>query len=484
MGPLRIDPSGVCCLVAPAMHFRILLPVPMLAAVALAQAPTCNDLSPFVAIAQQAFTQLQLPGLVLRLDQHGQTANLTTFGAHTVGQIMPIASGSKALAAAVLLSLVDANLCAFDDPVGNYLPEYATGPKAAITLRMCFSHTSGLPTFDPVTSDPTITLRQAAAQVALMPLHFPPDSAFEYGNVSMHVAGAVCEVVSGLPWHTLFQQRIAGPLGMTVTNFFTGGATQNPSIGDGAWSSAEDYTRFLDMLRQGGERNSVRVLAPASVELMLTDVIGNRPVVWSPNPFGVRCGLGMWLERQDALGRTLLACAPGAFGFFGWLDREHDATGVWLATTYFAWAYPYLRQCWDACDDALSPLGVDCLGLATPACAVPPRLNALTWSRDGQPDFGVQVLGAPASAFGGVWFALGPPGAGLPIFDLVAYVPLSSPLVPLITDPLGEGLYPFALPLGLFGLTCSMQGAWLNAGSCGTSGLIASRALRIDVLAP
>ncbi len=446
----------------------------------MAQA-TCNDLGPFVAVAQQAIAQLQLPGMVLRLDQHGQNVLLQTYGTHQVATAMPLASASKPLAAAVLLSLQDQNLLSLDDPVGNYLPEYATGAMAAITLRMCLAHTSGLPTFDPVTTDPSITLRQSAAQIAQMPLHFAPGTAFDYGNVSMQVAGAVCEVVAGVPWSLLFLQRVANPLGMTATTFPQPPATYNPGIADGAFSNAEDYTRFLDMLRQGGERNHVRVLSTAAVDEMLTDQIGARPVLWTPHPFGVPCGLGMWLERRDPLGRTLLACAPGAFGFFGWLDREHDATGVWLATTFYVWSYPYLLSCWNATDVALSPVGVDCLGAASPSCAPPPQWFATTWAREGQPDFGIAVSGAPAASFGGISFAIGPPASGVPWFDLIGYVPSPLALLVMTTDAAGAASLVIGLPMGLQGLTCTMQGVWIYPSTCGTSGLIASRALRIDV---
>jgi CubicO group peptidase (beta-lactamase class C family) len=443
---------------------------------------TCHDLGPFHAVAQQAVAQLQLPGMVLRLDQHGQTVYLQAFGTHQTSTAMPIASGSKALAAAVLLSLVDQGLVGLDDPVGSYLPEYATGPKAAITLRMCFAHTSGLPDFDPVTTSTAITMRQAAAQIAQMPLQFPPGTGFAYGNVSMQVAGAVCEVVTGVPWHQLFQQRVAAPLGMSATAFAAPPLTSNPGVGDGAVSNAEDYSRFLDMLRRGGERNGVRVLSAASVQQMLIDQIGNRTIVSSPHPAGAACGLGLWIERQDPFGRTLLACAPGAFGFFGWLDLEHDATGTWLATTYFAWSYPFVQAAWEATDVALEPLGVQCAGASSPSCAAGPRFHAATWTRDGQPDFGVAVVGAPPSAFGLALFGYGPPGAGLTMFDLVDYVPNAVALLPMSTDAAGAGTLSFVLPPGLVGLTFTMQGAWGDPATCGVSGLLASRALRFDVL--
>lgn len=448
----------------------------------LAAQTTCHDLAPFVAVVQQTITNLQLPGLTLRLDQHGQNVLLQSYGTHTPATTMPIASASKPLAAAVLLSLADQNLLALDDPVGLYLPEFAVPPYSAITLRMCLSHTSGLPTFDPVTTDPTLTLRQAAARIAQMPLHFAPGTAFDYGNVSIHVAGAVCEVVAGMAWEPLFQQRLAIPLGMTTTTFAPFGPNANPGVADGAWSDVAGYTNFLSMLRQRGAWNGGRVLSEAAVAEMLSDQMGNRPVIWTPHPFGAPCGLGLWLERRDAAGRTTLACAPGAFGFFGWLDAEHDATGVWLATTFYVWTYPYLLQAWRATDVALEPLGVTCLGGVSPACAPAPRFHALAAARDGNPAFGVGVVDAPPSVFGGCSFAIGAPGPAVVWVDLVNRVPSPLALLVMPTDANGAAALPFGLPPGLAGLRFVMQSAFVLPGSCGVSGFVASNALDVTVL--
>jgi hypothetical protein len=50
----------------------------------------------------------------------------------------------KPLAAAVVLALQDQGLLHIDAPVGTWLPEYAEGEVATLTLRQCITHTSGL----------------------------------------------------------------------------------------------------------------------------------------------------------------------------------------------------------------------------------------------------------------------------------------------------------------------------------------------------
>ncbi|MGE3175194.1 MAG: serine hydrolase domain-containing protein [Planctomycetota bacterium] len=451
-----------------------------------AQAPPCHDLGGLDAVAQDAFAQAPLlQGLNLRVDQRGQTVYQRSFGGYGPGQVVPIASATKTLSAAVLLSLVDDGTLSLDDPVGSWLPEWNVGQKAQITLRMCFTHSSGMPTSAAPESDASITLRQAAFRIALLPLDAAPGSQFAYGGVSMHVAGAVCEVASGLGWNALFQQRIAGPLGMTATDYLAFGTAQNPRIAGGANSDLEDYARFVAMLRQGGVFQGTRVLSQAAVDTMLTDQTSGLPVANTPHPDNAPYGVGIWLDRADAFGRTTLATAAGAFGFAGWVDRAHDASGVWLVLSQVATMYPFVQRCWGVTDVALAPQGVACVGSPTPPCAPDARLFATTWARAGQPDFALGLAKGPASSFGSVWVGAGGPAFGAPVFDLIGYLPPDALLVgSLATDAVGAGRLAaplFAIPPGaLF----TLQGAWLDDTGCGTSGLRASRAVVVDVQAP
>jgi CubicO group peptidase (beta-lactamase class C family) len=448
---------------------------------AVAQAP-CHDPAQIDATAQQAIGALQLSGLVLRIEPGGQPPIERAYGALPQNFAMLLASGSKPLAIAVVLSLCDQGALALDLPVSTWLPEYAQGPLAAITLRMCLAHTAGLAPFDPVTSDPTITLRQAATRIAALPLLFAPGTQFAYGNVSLQVAAAACEVVSGLPWNDLFLQRLGNPLGMTTTTWQPSSATANPSVADGVFGDARDYCRFLAMLRNGGVHQGQRILSAQAVQTMLTDHIQGRVRLSDPHPHGATLGLGFWWERTDAAGRPTLVCAPGAFGSFGWWDLEHNTVGMWLCVHFYAAAYAQIGALWDTLAEVLPPLGVHCLGSASPGCAVPPRLVATRWVRDGAADFGLRVAGAPPLAFGGVALAFGAAGPGAPLFDLTSYVPNPVVFAPMGTDAHGGGALPLPLPPGLVGLQWVAQGFWWQAGGCGASGWVASRALQCDVL--
>ena len=73
-------------------------------------------------------------------------------------------------------------------------------------------------------------------------------------------------------------------------------------------STARDYARFLEMLRNGGTLDGVRVLAPRTVELMTTNQTGT---LYSQTGLGF--GLGFQtIERPGANGRV------ESVGTFGW----------------------------------------------------------------------------------------------------------------------------------------------------------------------
>ncbi len=459
------------------------LPVAAFVATAAAQSLPCHDLGGAVAVAQELLAAYPLTGSsCLRIDQHGQPQLAQAFGGFTLQEVVPIASATKTLSAAVLLSLVDSGQLALDDRVGQYLPEWNVGVRAAITLRMCFTHTSGLPSAHPAVGDDTITLRQAAQQLATAPLQFSPGTAFDYGGVSMHVAGAVCEVAAGMSWAQLFQQRIAAPLQMTATDYLAFGPTANPRIAGGAQSNLRDFAAFVEMLRAGGQWNGMNVLAAASVATMLSDQTSGLPIVGTPHPDQAPYGIGIWLERRDSAGQTLLAAAVGAFGFAGWVDRAHDASGVFLVRSQNQITYPYTRRIWEQCDDALLPPGASCVGSGSPACAAGSWLNGAGPVREGNVDFAVRAARAPAGSPGLLVF--GAPGpVPLPVGDLLAFVGAPFLVVGSWTaDPDGRGVLAAPLTSGLAGQVFGLQAVWLSAAPCAGLGLQASHALRLDVL--
>ena len=467
----------------PLALLRTLGVVTLPATFVLAQSIGCHDLGGIAPIAQQLVADAPAFGSnALRLELPGQLLYEQSFGTFTPTTQVPIASATKTLSAAVLMSLVDDGLLGLDDRVGLYLPEWNTGLKALITLRMCFTHTSGMQANDPVVMDDTITLRQAAAQLATKPLQYVPGTRFLYGSLSMHVAGAVCEVVTGQSWAVLFAQRVANPLQLVATDYNGFGVTPNPRIDGSAQSTLRDYARFVGMLRDGGVWNGVQVLSAQSVDTMLTAQTVGIPILGTPHPYEAPYGIGIWIDRRDSQGRTLFASGVGAFGFAGWVDRAHGMSGTFSIEYLNQLSYPDLERIFGEIDAAMLPAGASCLGAASPACAAPVWMNATLPATTGNADFALRVDRAPAGLPGALVLGDPLPG-GLPLFDLTAFVgPQLSVVAGLVADAAGRASLPVPLVGVPAGLTFGLQSVWLSPSSCTQLGLQASHGLRLDVL--
>ena len=450
----------------------------------LVLAQTCHDFGGVRSIAEDLLQQFPNAGnSCVRIEQRGLALYEEAFGSFTVQEVVPIASATKTLSAAVLLSLADSGLLSLDDRVGQYLPEWNTGLKALITLRMCFTHTSGLPADDPAVGSNTLTLRQAAMQLAGAQLQSVPGTTFVYGGVSMHVAGAVCEVVSGQSWNQLFTQRIAVPLQLMNTDYGAFGTASNPRIAGGARSDLRDFARFVDMLRNDGVWNGTTVLSAQSVAAMLSDQTSGLVIGSTPHPDSAPYGVGIWIERQDSQGNTLLAEAAGAFGFIGWVDRAHDASGVFLTQFFNQTTFPFVRRIFDECDAVLQPDGVACRGVATPACADDVWLNGTSGAQAANVDFEILCNPAPSGAPGLI--VLGSPlPFGVLVADLVAFVGLQQAVaVPMVADASGNARLAAPLSPALAGASFDVQSVWLTPNPCTLMNLQASHALTI-VVAP
>lgn len=268
------------------------------------------------------------------------------FGDYGPTSVVPLASATKLLSGAAIMTLIDDGRLDPDAPVRTYLPDdfsvANSGLKAAMTVRQMFAHTSGLPgdEFDSVLSNPLITLAESVAQIACcVPLEDIPGASFEYGGLSMQVAGRVAEVVSGQEWQAFFDEAVGQPLGLTTIDYQGLGPTTNPRIGGGARSTLTDYGRVLAMLLGGGEvpgphgpGGPVRVLSEESVRSMIADQTTGLPRR-SPLPPGADdygYAFGVWVARTDNTGDTLEYTSPGAFGTTPWVDLERGIYAVIL----------------------------------------------------------------------------------------------------------------------------------------------------------
>lgn len=294
----------------------------------------------------------------------------------TKDAIFRLASMTKPIVAVGALMLYEEGKFSLLEPVSRYLPEFAnmkvqvdkTDPATGkhvystvpaekqITILDLFRHTNGMnntgpkdekgelmfPKLDFSLTSPH-TLEEGMKLLAAAPLVRQPGTAFEY-SPGPNVIGRLIEVWSGLPLDQYLEERVFRPLHMVDTGFYVpeakwsrfaamyrsgpGGivvrseeSEQNaqkkkPTFFRGAGglvSTATDYTRFAQMLLNGGELDGVRLLSPKTVDLMSSDLLGDMPVAGGPILPGYGFGLTVTVNRGPAKTATI-----GSAGEYYW----------------------------------------------------------------------------------------------------------------------------------------------------------------------
>lgn len=326
-----------------------LVSVPFATVAATLCAPA-QELPPVTAAMQHLVSELRLEGaglVVLRADGE---LHRGTHGQFAADSVVPIASASKWLAVATILTLADEGLLDLDVPVGRYVKEFDRDDKRALTLRLCLSCTGGLPPWlsDRMRGWDMERFAEAAGDVGMRD---NPRRSFAYGELGFQVAAVAAERVTGKSWHELFAERIAAPLGLRHTKFGAlqpladaPGTTPLPWVASGAVSTLDDYARFLRMLVAEGRVGDRQVLAASSVQAMWRDQVPElvevRAVGFDADD--VRYGLGTWIERLEGGGSRV--SDPGASGFTPWLDLDLGVAGVFAVQDRVRRVLPRLRS--------------------------------------------------------------------------------------------------------------------------------------------
>lgn len=307
----------------------------------------------------------------------------------TLDTIFRIASQSKALTSVGIMSLVEEGKIGLNDPVSKFIPAFAkttvmskgqiVPANRAITIKDLLTHTAGISYgtqpdvaklyeakglgpaagFGWYTADKTEPICDSIEKLATLPFVSQPGEAFVYGY-NTDILGCVIEKASGQPLDEFIKARITRPLGMKDTQFFlppaqkarlaavygngsdgkivrspegpkgqgdyVDGPRKSFAGGAGLLSTARDYARFLEMLRNGGTVGGVRVLSPRTVKLMTTNQVGT---LYNPNGQGFGLAFSI-TERYGANGMESVGGWGwgGAYGTTYRVDPEARLTTV------------------------------------------------------------------------------------------------------------------------------------------------------------
>jgi CubicO group peptidase (beta-lactamase class C family) len=260
-------------------------------------------------------------------------------------------------------------------------PGSAVAARRAITIADLLTHTAGISYgMEPFVSSQyeALGLGPAAGlgwytadkdeetcvtmeRLAGLPFMAQPGDAYVYGY-NTDILGCVVERASGMKLDRFIAERITGPLGMKDTQFFlpagqrdrlatvyasemdgtivrapdsargqghyVDGPRRSFSGGAGLLSTARDYARFLEMTRNGGVLDGVRILSPRSVALMTTNQSGSLH-----STTGLGFGFGFeTVDRYGALGLSSVGAYRwgGAYGSNYLVDPDARLVMVYM----------------------------------------------------------------------------------------------------------------------------------------------------------
>ena len=130
-----------------------------------------------------------------------------------------LASLTKVVATTTaLMRLEESGQIGLDDSVGDYLPEWAYGWRADVTLRHLLLHRAGLPPFRPFWRDLRGREAYRAAIAELEPEH-PIGARTVYSDIGLITLQFVIEAVTGESLDGFVARSVFEPLGMSRTMY-------------------------------------------------------------------------------------------------------------------------------------------------------------------------------------------------------------------------------------------------------------------------
>lgn len=277
----------------------------------------------------------------------GKDTDLTDFNSDTKQRV---ASCSKWLTAALAMTFVDDGKLNLEDTIGKFLPVMTAHHKGKIKVWQCLSHLTGIKQIGVAASmngsndDSDIepekklslknklakfktkkdndwnTMKEAIDSIANAPMEGEPGKTFHYGNAGLQIVAAIIEQIGQKDFETLFQERIAKPLQMNSTDF---GKVQVPLAAGGAWSTPNDYIKFLQMILDEGIFNGKQIISKSSIfEMQQNRVAKDAIIAYSPAEAGTwGYGFGEWvIDDATKNKRSNAVTSPGLFGTFPWVD--------------------------------------------------------------------------------------------------------------------------------------------------------------------
>ena len=307
-------------------------------------------------ISQNYIDKYNIPGMIIMISRKGKIVYNEAFGNRgperneelKKDDIFRIYSMSKPIAGVAIMQLYEKGKFQLSDPITKFLPEMKNlklmndlgkieDLMTEIKMHNLLTHTAGFSygfsdnPVDKLYSDLDLfmskDLNEFGDKVSKLPLRSKPGKQFIY-SVAVDLTGLIIERISGKSLDEYYKENIFIPLGMKDTYFKvpknkldrflkryirnneTGAIEEYPAIknmamsdyinssmhsaGGGLVSTALDYLKFAECLRNEGLFNGVQVLSPKTVKFMTSnhlESVSELPA--KSKSFGFGIGLGI-----------------------------------------------------------------------------------------------------------------------------------------------------------------------------------------------
>ncbi|WP_080904253.1 serine hydrolase domain-containing protein [Parabacteroides sp. Marseille-P3160] len=270
-------------------------------------------------VVNQAIQDREIPGAVVAVVKNDRLVYCKAYGNKEVypdtipmteETVFDLASVSKSISTAVsVMILLDRGRLRLMDDVALYIPGYQPWRDSLQTEREpiriihLLTHTSGLPSYAPVDSlQKKYTLPNPDGlidYISTVSRRTRPGTDFNYSCLNFITLQRIVETISGETLQDFAQKNIFRPLGMKHTDYNPQGETlewaaptekqadgsvlhgkvHDPlarlvnggiSGNAGVFSNAEDLSRLVAMLMNGGKYKGTRILSQAAVRAMRT----------------------------------------------------------------------------------------------------------------------------------------------------------------------------------------------------------------------
>jgi CubicO group peptidase (beta-lactamase class C family) len=321
-----------------------------------------DQISKLIALIEKHIAEGRYPGAQIALARHGKLLLNQSFGqARTGATTWPaknhtlwlLYSNTKVVLATALWKLAEEGAFRFTDRISAHVPEFAMMGKKDITVLQVITHQGGFPLAEMSQEG----WKQLASQrggvhsamreaVCKFSLEWSPGSKIFYHGLSAHwVLATLIEALTGQDYRDYVRDQILEPLGLGQEIYIgvpsgederladmhepdaSGGirplADANTEVwrragapGGGGYGTARGMVALYQMMLQGGELNSVRVLSPRMLAYAIRNHTGDRVDDFMGMP--MHRGLGPHLRGTTVNVRGLGAlAAPEAFGHGG-----------------------------------------------------------------------------------------------------------------------------------------------------------------------